>query len=308
MNRYGEVGMRHQKIWAITITTAFVLISSVYSLSKDMENDLVSIANTAKKLQEIKVAPSETNVPPRAIRLLTDLKQKLRELVTIALNTSTEAGDDPANAKKMVINALDRQGIRVESPDDSDAPSHNQLPDNSCAYGSIYSITIDKPVHYADIIAVTVTIGINCGEDTSLWLFKKHNARWVCVFINQVDNYSDITTAQGNFDYKILPGAETGNFYVVTANITQWCSSWWRTIRYAIHEVVVGQDKPKILLSESDEIYIGVDPKFYTLTIDSNRLALKYHGGKLDGPLIGPPPLIAKVYEVMSGQVRQLRK
>jgi len=292
---------------AVIGALVFLVISGEVGTSDGTENNLLSqIAQTVKKLQDIKVAPSDANIPPPAIPLLRELKQRLRDLIAVTLNASTVAGEEPDAAKQMIIDALGRKGIRMEFPRESKRGSYQRLSGYKSPYGNIYSIAIEKPVPNDDIIAATATIGINCGEDTSLWLFKKSGSLWVCIFINEVNDYSDISAAQANFTYRIVPSDKRDHINVVTANITPWCSSWWRKIRYIVQQVTVREEKSRTLLNESDDIYLGVDPKFYTLTAGTNYFVLKYYGGRIDGPLTALPPQVTKAFEIKNGNIKRI--
>ncbi len=201
--------------------------------------------------------PNSAVTPERQV-LQKKLKHDVRDLLFQAANTV-----GPADVRSLVINQLKAQGKNLSAP--SDIPS----------YGSIKNVTVATPPGHPELMAITTTLGITCGEDTSLYLLRKMNAQWTTVLTVETNGYPEISGAQGFFKYAISPSAADGGFFVVTANVTPWCSSMWQTLRYQVHRVSGTSNR---LTSLSSDIYIG-GPE-YTLFADSNTFTLQYQAAQ----------------------------
>src|SRR5262249_7368468 len=145
-------------------------------------------------------------------------------------------------------------------------------------YGDVYDIRIQQPEAHPDLLAVTTTIGVCCGDDTSFYLFKRENAEWRLVLAQEANDYDEIDGAQGRFTLAISPPDKQGKFFVVTANVNPWCTSNWQSLRYQVLRIGQSAYEPQILLSEKGTIYLAVDNPVYELKVQRNRFFLKFYG------------------------------
>ena len=234
-----------------------------------------AIAQTVKSLREIKADAMDNQLPTAVRPLLTQLKQQLRELISDTLNTQRMWHQTSLQIRANILAELAQVGVQVP-PEESGALSDSF--DTTYTYGDINEITIKRPAGHVALLAVTTTIGICCGQDTSFYLFKRRHARWRLVLVQEANGYADISGAHNWFEYALAPPDKRGNFFVVTANVNPWCTSNWQGLRYQVMRLGRNAEVPHILLRGKSIIYLGVDPPVYRLKVQANRFSLRFDG------------------------------
>jgi hypothetical protein len=180
-------------------------------------------------------------VPEAARRLLPQLKKKLRNLILATIISSS--GEDEASLRVKIEGALREQGIPV---------GHGKLPG---LYGGIHGVGIDRPPGSPDLLAATTTIGIPCGEDTSLYIFRQKGAHWALELAVEANDYPTINGAQESFGYAISRRNARGEWYVVTVHAHPWCTSCWNGITYQVFRPGPNPDAHRLLAKGSDGLY-----------------------------------------------------
>jgi hypothetical protein len=250
-------------------------------ITKDQKETDDAIARTIANLRQIKVdnGYSFNNLPSTAKPLLTMLKHQLRELVYETLNVNYPQRDSRL-LQAHIINVLRENGISVDETEET-LVDDNYM-DDSYTYGDIYSIGIQKPLGHPDLLAVTTEIGVCCGSDTSLYLFRDNGKHWELILAQESNNYDDISGAQGSFQYAISPPDKKNEFFVVVANVNPWCISNWQSLRYKVLRPGKSASEPRILLSKNNSIYLGVDDPVYTLNVQSTGFSLSFQSDETD--------------------------
>jgi hypothetical protein len=240
------------------------------------DHDLRPLIDTVARLKQIHTDSDDANIPPAAKPLLTTLKHQLRDLIGEIL--ASEGGDASAQQiEARVIEELRRSGIDVREPL-CHVYDPNEV-DKGYDYGEIYNITVERPdsdLCINNLIGVTTGIGVLCGEDTSLYLFRHEGARWRLILREEANNYNDISGALGEFQYGISYPDEHGDFFVLAANVNPWCTSNWQSLRYVVLRPGPNPDEPRILLSEQRTIYLG-DGESYNLKVTGKGFRLTFH-------------------------------
>ena len=243
----------------------------------DQQTD--SISSTARALQKLDGEAAYTDVPVEARPLLTRLKHQLRDLVSRTLDADPSMLTDARVLNARVLAALKREGVTTGRPKD-----------DVHTYGSVISVNVFRPGRYASLIAVTTTVSVQCGEDTSLYLFRREGKRWRLVLADESNDYEKISGARESFDFRVSPADASGDFFVVSADVNPWCTSAWQLMRYRVMRV--GQDaySPRVLRSGEEEIYLGTDLEGFRLTADASTFTLRFDSAQsLDpGRLIRP--------------------
>lgn len=235
-----------------------------------------AVAQTVKSLREIKADAMDVQLPVAVRPLLRQLKQQLRELISATLNAQGMRHQTPLQIRANVLAQLAQVGVQVPPPEESGASSNSF--DTSYVYGDIHQITIQRPAKHLDLLAVTTTIGICCGQDTSFYLFKKNGKQWQLILAQEANGYADISGAHERFEYALAPPDRRGNFFIVTANVNPWCTSAWQSLRYQVMRVSRDADTPQILLNQKSTIYLGVGPPDYRLRVQAKGFSLTFYG------------------------------
>lgn len=230
-----------------------------------------AISQTIRQLQQFKTNDYDTRVPDAARPLLTLLKQQLLNLINETIQAPENQGKSPAQLRAITIKKLAKLGIKLgywteDTPD-------------TYIYGYISKITLQHPPKNPNLLAVTTTIGVCCGEDTSLYIFQKHLSRWLLVLRHEANNYAEVSGAHGRFRYAISSLDRNHHFFVVTARVNPWCTSNWQMLYYQVLRPGLQPALPQVLLSEKESIYLGNEfgnKPAYRLKLIGNTFALRF--------------------------------
>jgi len=225
------------------------------SVQKSAETAGIDLARTVKALRQIRTDSSDTTIPPAARPLLTTLKHQLRDLIYRVLTSHGGHSNNLADVQKALLTELQKQGITFKKP--KTVVVGKDYVDPGYTYGNIYQVTVEKLARHPDLMAATTTIGVCCGTDTSLYIFKKKDQQWVMIIAQEANNYQEVSGAQGSFQYVISPPSATGQFFLVTTKVNPWCTSNWQSIRYRVFRVGPTPYQPRILLERTESIYLG---------------------------------------------------
>ncbi len=124
-----------------------------------------------------------------------------------------------------------------------------------------------------DLVAVTATLGIQCGQDTMLSLFRQGRE----VLHAQSAPYKTIVGAWDMFDYAVAPPNKTGQWFAVTKTVAPWCSSTWSEVRYAAWR----PDRAAPIFSAEDPIWWGGDD-LGRMTVGAGDFTLRFHAQSID--------------------------
>jgi hypothetical protein len=190
----------------------------------------------------------DTGVAPEVTRLHQQLKHQLRDLVVDALNSGAD-----------VKTELDKAGIPID--DDQNSP-----------YGRIVNVEVQsKPNGLATWAAVTTSLSVMCGEDTSLYLLEREEKGWQMRLVIESEFSKNVASAFGTFHYALSPAGINDQFLIVATNVNPWCSSVWQELRVQAYSLRGNQVKP-VLKTESS-ICIEGDVK---LAVDEAGFGLEY--------------------------------
>jgi hypothetical protein len=235
--------------------------------------DLRLVAEAVDSLRRIHTDSMDYAIPPAARPLLTVLKHRLCDLISDLLRVEgSEASPQQLQAK--VIVDLRRSSVIVTEP--ACVIVDQNYVDKGYDYGDIYDITVKRPQYCFDLIAVTTTIGVCCGTDTSLYVFKYEDREWKLILASEANDYDLVSGAQGTFQFGASWPDESGRFFVVTTSVNPWCSSNWQAITYRVLRPGPAPFEPRVLLSHTQSIWLGDEPP-YRLEVGDDWFTLSFH-------------------------------
>ncbi len=135
-------------------------------------------------------------------------------------------------------------------------------------YGEIPEIAVKPVPGHPDLIVAITTIGINCGADSSLYLFKKHSRtwwdllswktspKWDLILAQEANDYKDVGGAQGDFRYAFSSPSFAGQFFILTTSTSPWCTSAWNSLHYRVSRPGRTAYQPLVLLDREETIYL----------------------------------------------------
>ena len=232
-----------------------------------------SIADTVASLHQI--SADDYRVPLRARPLLARLKHQIRDLISQALSAASAGQLDSVALRTRIWDQLTSRGVTIGQPREH-ATSDNDW-QSKYGYGDLYDVEVKQPLRHPELIAVTTTLEIPCGRDSSLYVFRKSNLDWRLIIAQEANDYDLVSGAQGLFDYRISPG-RFKEFFVLTVNVNPWCTSNWQSIRYSALRPGQSAYEPHVLTSGNEIIYLGVEPPPYKLVVKRKWFSIRFSG------------------------------
>lgn len=240
--------------------------------------DLRLITETVGSLSRIHTDAVDADIPVAAKPLLTTLKHQLRDLIANRLRFGKRQVSTQQLQARAIVDLSDLGLIVDEEGSFFDAGEFEK----GYSYGDIESITVTRPHDCFDLIAVTTTLGVCCGEDTSLYLFKYEDGAWRLEMADETNDYDRIDVARRLFEFGVSWLDENNDIFVVTASVNSWCSSNWQSITYRVLRPGQGPYEPRVLLSRSETIYLGAGDPPYRLEVDDSSFTLRFYGDKYE--------------------------
>lgn len=246
--------------------------------NSDSAND--SIASTVRALRQVNGDEAyDSKIPTEARALLTKLKHQLRDLAQKTLDADAAASTPASVLQARVLAALRREGVSTGGPTD-----------DVHTFGSVMAIDVTQPRGHRDLIAVTTTVSVHCGSDTSLYLFRREGARWRLALADEANGYEQVNGAREYFDFRVSTPDAQARFFVVVADVNPWCTSSWQMMRYRVLRFGEDAYAPRVVMNGEEAIYLGTDLEGFRLTADADTFTLQFDSNQsLDpGRLIRP--------------------
>lgn len=188
-------------------------------------DEIQKSANEAKSVRERLLATKMEEFPsmlvfPATQKEILAFKNALANTVTAYLRCKVEPA---VNLKTMETELL---SAWVNQPEPGRTPPEDN--DTDGRYGRDLEITANHPGTEPQLLAVTITFGIPCGEDSMLLIYEHQAGKWQQAVRWQSQDYSQISDSFGDFfQFVVLPTNQPGQWVVATAHGTSWCSSRW---------------------------------------------------------------------------------
>jgi len=211
------------------------------------------ILETVKKLQSFPVEDGNTDVAPELGRLHQQLKHQLRDFAIEAMNRGADIDTE-----------LARKGIALSA---KEGDPH---------YGQILKVAVDrKPNGLPTWAALKTTLGVMCGEDSSLYLLEREDTGWKVRLAVESELKKDVSTALGWPVYGFSKAGLDDRFLLVSTNINPWCSSVWQTLRVTAYVITTGPNHAKRVFNEDKTICIEDD---VDMQVQGDGFQVKYLG------------------------------
>ncbi len=232
------------RLWPVRFIAACALFFLPARCIRAQQPPAAGIPQLIESLRAIPVPgdPAAANqVPPQARPLLQSLKQQLRDLIARTLENGP--APDPA---AVLRGALGPQGLQL----DGDEPEYSALV--SQRYAQTVSIRVERPANNPKLLTVETSIGIACGDDSSLYVFGAKGSSWRNLLALEANSYDNVSGANGHFSFSISPPDRSDHWYALAARMSPQCASLWRPMTYEV--LRPGQDPwhPDVLLRGND--------------------------------------------------------
>jgi hypothetical protein len=263
-------------------TRTFLLILYMSAWCFPAHAYLRTIQQTRKALQEIEIGDPDTIVPPRVRPLLTELKHQLRDHITESLNSnlSLDHLQDPEKLQDILISELEHRSVRFEDAVDDQHP-----------YGAVIDITVERPEGQSQILAITSSISIPYGDDTSLYLYERDGMSWRLILALEENDYAEISSAQYGLLYAVSPADENESIFVATVHTTAWPVSNWQGLDFKVVRPQPDPYTPLVLLKQSEGVFLAVDTP-YKLTASKDSVTLVFQSHSFDYSILVRPRIM----------------
>lgn len=264
--------MRFFLVFAVLILSAGAARAACPEGSLDGAGAAVKQART--DLKAVHVEEMEEDVPPLARSRIERLKDSLRAFVAATMacapdqvDIKTLQGELSTKGDAFVPGTFHGDGYTIEHFDGD---------------GEGHSLTYEVktiPAH-SDMLGVTATLGIECGDDTMLMLYQRQGRGWREILVRRSAPYQNISGAWMSFQYAVSPSDAQGQWFLATSTIPPWCTSVWRSIRYDLSRPGPQAARPNIFFSRSESAYIGNDDSG-RLKADASEFEIRHEVGSI---------------------------
>lgn len=219
----------------IRIWIALVLLGPVASeILEDEAMEPASGGGLAHAYQGLQRFPGDGEgtgiVSPKAIPLLVELKHGIRDLMLDALRTESSV----RRARERVVAEVQRLGIPYFE-DRSGGP-----------YGQIEHLALESADGVDGIVIGVVTLSVPeaCGEDSSLYVFRRADGAWRLSAALETTTY-DSGPREG-LKYVVDGSLVSGTIRIIAATSPSWCSSCWSSLHLEVVTLPSGEGAPEL--------------------------------------------------------------
>ena len=266
--------------------SVFSLVSTASQMAMSRGEPLPDVAAELRAVQDDDWTSDV--IPVEARQLMPALRRELAARVQRSLNAMPDA---PIGQVEAYVRADVDAALRAGISDAAAGP-----------YGNSVDVQLRMVPGATDLAIAAVQIGIKCGGDTSLHVFKRSVGWWSPVVTLASRPSASIGVAWGSLEYAAESDGH-GGFILAVADVNPWCSSNWQSLRYRVYR---GSGSPfgvRQLFGDRRTIYLGVDDPIFTMELRGRRLELRFHGDWTDEDEM---PEHRIVYDVGPREVRRM--
>jgi hypothetical protein len=245
---------------------------------------------------ELMAVPLEgdgTSVPPPAGRRIETVKDRLRGFVRAMMACAPASVEPAALAAAMAR----RGGVSDPSPRDSGDPPADR-------HGSLVAFEVSRVDSHPDMLAVVATLGIKCGSDSMLILYRRTPSGWRETMVRRSEPYSEVRGGWQDLRFAVSPEDDQGGWFVATVSTTPWCTSAWQGMPYELARPGPAPDRPDVFFRGRNTIYLGNESDLQ-LEAGRDSFEIRHEGSSLDSDILVRRHV--RRYSVAGGTVRRVQ-
>lgn len=134
-------------------------------------------------------------------------------------------------------------------------------------------------------VVIVTSLGIQCGEDESAYIYAWSGAGWQRVFQNEQNHYTE-NGYKPEFlsDVAISPWSPANNYVALTLGVQTWCASAWHDIYYRAYRL--GGD-PMARPLVSGEVFANVGDELPLRgSVTPDEVLIQYNGPSIDAGIL----------------------
>lgn len=189
-------------------------------------------------------------VPLAAHSLLPEWKRGIRQTIVTVLSNPRSSSRSPAQFEEEIRWALGDKGVVLAG---EARPYYAQLVD----------LKVNSPEGFPAVMVVRTSINLECGRDTSLYVFERKQSSWELVLDSSANDCTAIDGARENLNYELSTLHDTPSWYVLLAYSPPWCTSCWSTLYYEALRPSANPEQPSTVYAGRGEFYRCADEPFH---------------------------------------------
>jgi hypothetical protein len=210
-------------------------------------------------------------VPPATSRLIERAKDRLRDYVKAQMDCAP-ASPGPRALQSVLVNA---GGSFVHRTPTDPATAERE------PYGGKLLYQVSAVPRHPGMLAVVATLGIRCGTDEMLLLYRRSGTGWEEVMVRRSEPYGEIRGGWGDLRYAVSPPDKDGSWFVATVSTTPWCTSAWQGLPYELARPGPAPERPSVFFRGKNTIYLGRDEDL-AVTAERGAFEIRHNGSSLD--------------------------
>lgn len=234
-----------------------------------------AVRSARAELSEIALEDDDSRVPPAASLRIERVKDRLRDYVRAEMAC---APDSPVPEKLAAALAARGGAFAGAQP----SPDGDVAPDR---HGDVLAYEVSSVDSHPDMMAVVARLGIHCGTDSMLMLYRRTASGWREAMVRRAAPYSEVKGGWGDLRFAVSPKDSRGHWFVATVSITPWCTSAWQGMPYELARPGPAPDRPNVFFRGKNTIYLGDDSDLVVRS-EANAFELRHDGSSLDPDIL----------------------
>jgi hypothetical protein len=226
------------------------------------------------ELMAVPLGDDATSIAPDTGRRIEAAKDRLRNFVR-EMMACAPASVEPA----ALAAAMDQRG---GAPD---PPPHDPGSPPPDRHGSVVTYEVSRVDAHRDMLAVVVTLGIKCGSDSMLILYRRTPSGWREEMVRRAEPYGEVRGGWGDLRFAVSPPDARGKWFVATVSTTPWCTSAWQGLPYELARPGPAPDRPRVFFRGKGTIYLG-DESDLALKAEPGAFEIRHKGSSLDPDIL----------------------
>ncbi|HEX9965712.1 MAG TPA: hypothetical protein VGB04_12100 [Allosphingosinicella sp.] len=233
-----------------------------------------AVRSARSQLSALPPSEDDPTVPPATSRRIEATKDRMRDFVKAEM-ACVPASPEP---KRLAAEMADQGGF-------VQAVSSDPAPGSAAGHGDRLAYQVSRVAGHPNMLAVVATLGIRCGSDSMLLLYRRSGTGWEEAMVRRSAPYREIRGGWADLRFAVSPPDAEGRWFVATVSTTPWCTSAWQGLPYELARPGPAPDRPRVILRGKGTIYLG-DESDLILRAERGAFELRHDGGSLDPDLL----------------------
>jgi hypothetical protein len=234
----------------------------------------------AKAIQSRLLANNVKDMDPEVSGAIQQQIRAIKEALATTVDTYMRCqGKNEIKARQLQNELAVLLGANAPEKPRQYTPENTSLMDDQ-VYGGDLKVAVARPVNESQLMAVELSFGIECGDDTILLIYEQNNGVWHRSVRWNSDDYGEISGAFGDFfQYVVMPSGPPMGWVVAVAHGHPWCTSRWSAFDLDVIEPAQGTATQRLLFHKQDGYVRETDP---VMKVKSDGFELRFEKGCLD--------------------------